>query len=97
MTTETKREAWMPCDTELTARRMLVEYREANWTPEVAALTRVFIAMWSTSLTVENLEQLAVAMTGFPVDLKTTLAQMVRAKVLRSRATRGRRLYEINY
>jgi hypothetical protein len=58
----------------------------------------VFLAMWSSALTVDCIEKMAAAMHSQieEPNLKPTLKAFVKAKLLRSRMNRGVRIYELN-
>ncbi len=70
---------------------------EAKWSPERVMAANVFKAMWSSALPVDKIERVASAMYGMEADLKSTLTDLCREKVLRSRMDHGVRLYEINF
>lgn len=71
---------------------------DANWSPAKAAVANVFRAMWWASLPVDRINALAMAINNLTeFDAQTTLTNLVKAKVLRSRIERGQRLYEVNY
>ena len=78
---------------------LLDTYRDANWSPEKAILAQVFKAIWSSSISVERVNKIAIALNsmGESGDLQKTLTEAVRAKILRSRMHGGVRLYEVNY
>lgn len=67
---------------------------------EAFALAGAIKAQWTYSLTAERLAQIAEAVSLQPMDItvvQAELTKMVRAKVLRSRMSNGKRLYKVNY
>lgn len=71
---------------------------ELNWSPKRAALANVFKAMWSDSLSLERVNNLACAICNLSeFDASATLTKLVRAKILRSRMIGGVRHWEVNY
>jgi len=89
------------CETELAARKLLANRRAASTdatTSEIIVLN-VFTAMWSASLTKESVEDIGRAMHHLleKPDVSAALAALVRAKVLRTRMSVGRKFYELAY
>lgn len=77
---------------------LLDTYRDHEWSQEKAILAMVFKACWSQSLTVKRVNITACALACLEnCDLQDALTAACRAKVLRSRMSSGRRLYEVNY
>lgn len=73
-------------------------FNTVEWTSNRQLVANVFVALWASSFTREQLEKIGAAMHNLrPVDLSETLTELVRLKVLRSRTHRGVRLYEVNY
>lgn len=82
------------CQDELNARALLASVNDPD--QGMLIVGRVFKAMWSSSLTVEHINELAAAMfsmTGF--EAGPALTRLAKAKVLRSYVKQGRRRYEL--
>jgi hypothetical protein len=89
--------------TELTARRLIEEYRTAQGRDipmTDVALLNVWIAKWSAALSVAQVGTLSDALNAMSIpaaDVAATLTKMTRAKLLRSFTSQGVRYYEVNF
>lgn len=75
--------------------------RGMEWSPERQLVAMTFRAMWTASLSVEQIDRIGSALASLELnekkrDWSPILRAYVRAKVLRSHVVRGVRRYEVN-
>lgn len=76
-----------------------------NWTPLGQNISNLFDAFHIGSFTVKHICDMLIAINQLRVDdreyfegqVQAILTQLCRAKVLRSRQSQGKKLYEVNY
>lgn len=83
---------------ELEARKMISDFRENNeWTPNRQMMLATWKLMWSSSLPMERIDNIANAI--FPHEVAISMQKMcthaVRGGLLRTRMSQGVRHYEL--
>lgn len=78
--------------------KAMFEFRNAATSSAEIMVANVFEKMWSSAMTEQNVVSIGEAIHNCEgLDVKSILAKMVRAKILRTRTITGRRFYEVNF